>query len=484
MAIARKNTCQQDAFSALQLVLGRSDASTQAIDHAFQLCSDVVPDAEFPHTVYRDIGQLALDNQRLDVAEAFAIRSLKSLPRYGAALKLLGLIFRAAGRLDDAAICHRYGLPESVKNQWFGDTPCIFIRSNQVNDECLLRTVAFPHHVVPLKPPVQWRPQEIDELSVDALNVTEGYTVAVPDGALWFDSFNSVLWDASGRIVQDVSRGFAEVVHGSLDGRKPHRLCGTVALLGNRNANNYYHWMNDVLPRLAVLENSGYPLDSIDHFVLGELQHEFQIESLRALNIDTDRLHFYESNNYVCASNVLLATYGANSLGKSQGRWNPEFLNQVFAPARKAAPSLRLYVSRGRTGARGIVNEAELIDFLSLSGFQVVIAENMTIRQQASLFSIASVVLGPHGAGLSNIAFCQPGTRVIELFSSHIAPCFWSISEVMELEHYVHFCGEVDESSLPVNNEEYHRSADKRRVSPFTVNVQEIEQVLKHAGVV
>ncbi|MDT9338046.1 glycosyltransferase 61 family protein, partial [Trichodesmium erythraeum 21-75] len=42
----------------------------------------------------------------------------------------------------------------------------------------------------------------------------------------------------------------------------------------------------------------------------------------------------------------------------------------------------------------------------------------------------------PHGAGLTNIVFCNPGTKVVELFSSHVKPYYWSLCNCCNLEYY------------------------------------------------
>ena len=38
------------------------------------------------------------------------------------------------------------------------------------------------------------------------------------------------------------------------------------------------------------------------------------------------------------------------------------------------------------------------------------------VAQQAKLFSEAEFVVAPHGAGLTNMVFAPPGTRLFELF--------------------------------------------------------------------
>ena len=60
----------------------------------------------------------------------------------------------------------------------------------------------------------------------------------------------------------------------------------------------------------------------------------------------------------------------------------------------------------------------------------------------------ASVVLAPHGAGLSNIVFCQPGTKIIELFApTYVPPCYRIISNICGLEHY-YLIGELVENTM------------------------------------
>ena len=46
---------------------------------------------------------------------------------------------------------------------------------------------------------------------------------------------------------------------------------------------------------------------------------------------------------------------------------------------------------------------------------QVFVANQTTSRQAAELFASASLVVGLHGAGLSNVIFCAPGTPLVEL---------------------------------------------------------------------
>jgi capsular polysaccharide biosynthesis protein len=49
--------------------------------------------------------------------------------------------------------------------------------------------------------------------------------------------------------------------------------------------------------------------------------------------------------------------------------------------------------------------------------FKLIDPSKLSLSQQVEAFSNAEIILGPHGAGLTNIMFCNPGTKVIEIRS-------------------------------------------------------------------
>ena len=75
-----------------------------------------------------------------------------------------------------------------------------------------------------------------------------------------------------------------------------------------------------------------------------------------------------------------------------------------------------LYVSRKDAPHRTMQHERELNLILKKFGFLEVIPSGMTYQEQAEMFSAADVVVGIHGAGLTNIGFCPKRTLIIELF--------------------------------------------------------------------
>lgn len=85
----------------------------------------------------------------------------------------------------------------------------------------------------------------------------------------------------------------------------------------------------------------------------------------------------------------------------------------------------RIYIDRSNTINRRVPNEPALVARLRERGFSVVRLEALALEEQIALFKGASMVVGLHGAGFTNIAFCQPRTVVYELIPEHYRnPCF------------------------------------------------------------
>lgn len=77
---------------------------------------------------------------------------------------------------------------------------------------------------------------------------------------------------------------------------------------------------------------------------------------------------------------------------------------------------LRVFLSREHAATRRFANEQQVQTEMSALGFQIAHLERLTITQQARLFDGADVVVAQHGAGLTNLLHCRPGTKLVEIF--------------------------------------------------------------------
>lgn len=203
---------------------------------------------------------------------------------------------------------------------------------------------------------------------------------------------------------------------------KPVFLKGSVVLLASQAGDyNYFHWMFDVLPKIHLLHKSSISMDNIDVFVCNKLAHPYHEETLSILNIPRRKILEISANTYLQTDQLICTS--PPSIQSEYGRppldeWLYTFLRSTFLQQNTYNRSLpdRIFVNRRDSTKRALINESEVEDFLTEYGFESVSLSNLSVRSQAHLFHNANVIISPHGAGLTNLIFCKPSTKVIEIF--------------------------------------------------------------------
>jgi tetratricopeptide (TPR) repeat protein len=80
----------------------------------------------------------------------------------------------------------------------------------------------------------------------------------------------------------------------------------------------------------------------------------------------------------------------------------------------------RLYISRRAAERRRLENESVIEDVVRSFGFRVLRMEELSFEDQVAAVLDARIIIGPHGAGLTHMIFCRPGTRIVELMPDKI----------------------------------------------------------------
>ncbi|OZH55087.1 hypothetical protein AFK68_06810, partial [Hydrocoleum sp. CS-953] len=215
------------------------------------------------------------------------------------------------------------------------------------------------------------------------------------------------------------------------------KVNGKVAVLSVLSGNVYFHWMVDLLPRIKILRQ-GINLEEIDWFVVNDYQQPFQRETLKSLGVREEKILASDRHPHIQAKELVVPSY-PSYLGWLQP-WGLKFLREVFLRGvtnNKSDFSERIYIGRGNARYRRVMNEEEVVEILSQLGFTYITPESMSLENQIATFAHAKIIVAPHGSGLTNIVFCNPGTKVIELFSPHyLRYYYWHISQLLGLEHY------------------------------------------------
>ena len=176
-------------------------------------------------------------------------------------------------------------------------------------------------------------------------------------------------------------------------------------------ASNYFHALVDQLPKLAILRTAGWEPD----WILLPKKRSRVIDAIYQ-RIGLEKKIIYTSVRELRkASEMFACSWPNQNIGKYES-WGIKFLNQLFNP-KIEEQKIKVFIDRSGSAGRRIKNQDEIEKRLTKLGFIKVRLEERTIEEQVNIFHNAEVIIAPHGAGLANLAFCQPNTKVIEIFS-------------------------------------------------------------------
>jgi hypothetical protein len=187
---------------------------------------------------------------------------------------------------------------------------------------------------------------------------------------------------------------------------------------------NYYHWMAEALPRLALLEESGirdYRL------ILPDRMTGWQCEILRLLGLDENRWAPFGEEQWQVEHLLVPSLQGYPGMSHPRlVRW----LRERLGVEGSSVGHRKLYLSRTHAQHRRLLNEEKVIQALKPLGFETVFPEEMTVSDQLRMFRDASWIVALHGAGLTNTLFAPRGTRVLEFVTpdpAYLSTSFYSI---------------------------------------------------------
>ena len=374
-------------------------------------------------------------------------------------IRQIGQCLEALGMEDDALLCYRGVIPDSVNRDYLDAealTPCIKEASACEQIAC---HQAYEYESVKLSWPNR---NQIDkkygQFNYRNTEARASFCTVAINGSVWFDGFNTAAFDSAGNIVKEHIKGNEFACYHTSRLTTPHKLSGTVCFLDGRSSDIYYHWMLDILPKLGVVEKAGIALDEIDYFIV-RAQSRYQKETLRLLGVQQDRIVNSGGNQFYTADKMIvpflrndLGERVYTGLGVGLATWIPKYLQRAFMPeSMTGTDTARIYISRSSRGSRNIASEPELISQLEDRGFETVEFEHLSVPEQAELMSRAEVVIGVHGAGFTNLSFCNSGTRVVEIFGDYVVPCYWALSAVASLDYTQFMAKSVADNSCISN---------------------------------
>lgn len=201
-----------------------------------------------------------------------------------------------------------------------------------------------------------------------------------------------------------------------------------ISLLGEAS-NNYYHWVFDLMAKMAYINN--YP-ELFDVPILVDetvFRHSTCMNLLNDLNTHNHRIEKVSRNANILVKELFYfspvtwssAFYKNEKQMRSvleryaKDDFSMDYIRKLLFKKTEICDSEvveKIFISRGEGRKKRLVNEDELANLAAEKGFKIIDPSEFSIYEQIVLFSNAKYIIGDEGAAFVNLLFCKEGTKV------------------------------------------------------------------------
>ena len=210
------------------------------------------------------------------------------------------------------------------------------------------------------------------------------------------------------------------------------------------SGNNYFHFLFDLIPKIYLLKKI-LSIESIDYFYVPKITG-WQKKIYKLFNIDEKKLidsHKYrhiQGDLVIAVSHPWYFKSDFQNETKNIPDWIINYNRSKFLPLmKKFSNHKKVFLDRSSSKYNHcqIINYDETIDFIKNKDFKIYNVEELDFKEQIYLFNQASVIIGAHGAAFTNLIFCKPDTKIIELIPiSHPSQKCDRISKILNLNYH------------------------------------------------
>lgn len=243
-------------------------------------------------------------------------------------------------------------------------------------------------------------------------------------------------------------------------GHGAHLFCGYP---GTRN---YSHFLVDILSA-AFVPPFG-EAHSQTTLLCSHLYKDYQKDYLRYFPEFFSRALFVKGQTKINCASLDVSSFSLINSHYTPHPYHREVLRGLAARISGLHPELgadypeKIYVDRRDSSIRGLMNESEVIRCVERNGFTPVSLTGLSVPEQVLLFSRATHIIAPHGAGSTNILFSNAGTSYLELLMDKYVQ--WSMRRMNSLVPIRYGCVigcEIPTSVPPSHNQKWFIRLDR-----------------------
>jgi len=200
---------------------------------------------------------------------------------------------------------------------------------------------------------------------------------------------------------------------------------GDICLFGPYS-HSYSHALHEFFISLIFLKNQNFKMnvwvpDNLKRLLVNKIYNII----FKNLNIK-----FFPSNQNIVFENCSYLTHSNNRwyiknnlkiISKEYIKLITQFRNDVFKnhKFKKNEKFKYIIISRSKATRRRLLNETELFQKLRPYNFKLIYFEDCDFHEQINIARNCKIMLGYHGAGLTNLFFMQPKSSIVEIYNKN-----------------------------------------------------------------
>ena len=198
---------------------------------------------------------------------------------------------------------------------------------------------------------------------------------------------------------------------------------------------NFGHYVFDFLTKIEIVENIlGIPLNDFDSIIIPNANFDIHQSILQYLNLEKTKILNIVDKQYKFDELYSVSLMGGPRISRN-GSF--EYIKKMLK-LENGQHKNNIYIKR-ENKSRPIYNLSQLEQLLEECGFITV--DPSICPDNIELFNNANIIIGVHGAGLTNCIFSTLGTTLIELMpENHIYPYYMSMADANYMNYFSILC--------------------------------------------
>jgi hypothetical protein len=276
-------------------------------------------------------------------------------------------------------------------------------------------------------------PELPERFNVSEAHLPELYAYTFPDG----HCFRTFALDRERRFIADTSASFDNDLYRSnkdIRTRTPVFIDEDALALNTWHSPGYYAWFMELIGRMLLCPGWRDKLLCVDDSL------PYQAETFALLGVPKERVLTvadYRLYRFRSLTVVNAPAYGYGCCGPAFSALR-ELADRMPREAFEDDLPRRLYVGRGDIKTRDVQNEGALLALLGEYGFRKILCAEYPVDMKIRLARNADYIVCTHGAAATNLVFCKPEVRFLEIFPPALAEnSYVGVSQFLKNEHHV-----------------------------------------------